>query len=61
MHDYVKHKEISDIKQRHASTVESFNKSNKNFFSNNYIVDIFMLYILNNLTNIDNLSHLPIL
>ena len=31
-----------DLKQRHASTVESVNNSNKNFFSNNYIVDIFM-------------------
>ena len=31
-----------DFKQRHASTVKSLNNSNKNFFSNNYIVDIFM-------------------
>ena len=42
MHNYAKHKEIFDSKQRHASTVESLNNSNKNFFSNNYIVDIFM-------------------
>ena len=42
MHDYIKHKEIFDLKQRHVSTVESLNNSNKNFFSNNYIVDIFM-------------------
>ena len=42
MHDYVKHKEIFDLKQRHLSTVESLNNSNKNFFSNNYIVDIFV-------------------
>ena len=42
MHDYIKHKEILDLKQRHASTAESLNNSNKNFFSNNYIVDIFM-------------------
>ena len=42
MHDYEKHKEIFDLKQRHVSTVESLNNSNKNFFSNNYIVDIFM-------------------
>ena len=42
MHDYIKHKEIFDLKQRHVSTVESLNNSNKNFFSNNYTVDIFM-------------------
>ena len=42
MHDYVKNKEIFDLKQRHVSTVESLNNSNKNFFSNNYIVDILM-------------------
>ena len=35
-------KEIFDFKQRHVSTVESLNNSNKNFFSNNYIVDVFM-------------------
>ena len=42
MCSYVKHKEIFYFKQRHVSTVESLNNSNKNFFSNNYIVDIFM-------------------
>ena len=42
MHNYVKNKEIFDFKQRHVSTVKSLNNSNKNFFSNNYIVDIFM-------------------
>ena len=42
MHNYAKHKEIFDFKQRHVSTVESLNNSNKNFFSNNYIVDIFV-------------------
>ena len=42
MHNYAKYKEIFDFKQRHVSTVESLNNSNKNFFSNNYIVDIFM-------------------
>ena len=43
MHHYAKHKEISDFKQRqHVSTVESLSNSNKNFFSNNYFVDIFM-------------------
>ena len=42
MHNYAKHKEIFDFKERHVSTVESLNNSNKNFFSNNYIVDIFV-------------------
>ena len=43
MHNYAKHKEIFDFKQRHVSTVESLNNSNKNFFSNNYIVNIFVI------------------
>ena len=42
MHDYAKNKEIFDLKERHVSAVEQLNNSNKNFFSNNYIVDIFM-------------------
>ena len=42
MCSYVKHKEIFDFELRHVSTVESLNNSNKHFFSNNYIVDIFM-------------------
>ena len=42
MHNYAKYKEIFDFKQRQESTAESLNNSNKNFFSNNYIVDIFM-------------------
>ena len=42
MHIYAKNKEIFDLKQRHVSTVESLNNSNKNFFFNNYIVDIFV-------------------
>ena len=42
MHDYANNKEIFNLKERHVSTVESFNDSNKNLFSNNYIVDIFM-------------------
>ena len=41
MHDYVNNKEIFDLKERHVSTVESLNNSNKNFFSSNYIVNIF--------------------
>ena len=40
--DYAKNNEIFDLKQRHVSTVELLNNSNKNFFSNNYIVDIFL-------------------
>ena len=42
LHNYAKHKEIFNFKQRHVSTVEYLNNFNKNFFSNNYIVDIFM-------------------
>ena len=42
MQDYMKHKEIFDLKERHVSTVKSLNNSNKNFFSNNYIIDIFV-------------------
>ena len=42
MHNYARHKEIFDFTQRHVSTVESLNNSNNNFFSNNYIVDIFV-------------------
>ena len=41
MHSYAKYKENFDFKQRYVSTAESLNNSNKNFFSNNYIVDIF--------------------
>ena len=40
--DYTKNKEIFDLKERHVSTIKSLNHTNKNFFSNNYIVDIFM-------------------
>ena len=42
MHNYANNKESFDLKERHVSTVESLNNSNKNFFSNNYIVGIFM-------------------
>ena len=38
--DYAKSKEIFDLKERHVSRI--FNYSSKNFFSNNYIMDIFM-------------------
>ena len=40
--DYANNKEIFDPKQRHVCTVESLNNSNKNFFSDNYVVGIFM-------------------
>ena len=40
MQDYAKNKEIFDLKERHVS--RTLNYSRKNFFSNNYIVDIFM-------------------
>ena len=40
MHDYANNKEIFDLKERHVSTVESLSNPNKNFSSNNSIVDI---------------------
>ena len=42
VHDYVKSKEIFDLEERHVTTIKPLNHSNKNFFSNNYIVDIFV-------------------
>ena len=42
MHDYANSKEIFDLQEGHVSAVEQLNNSNKNFFSNNYIVDIFI-------------------
>ena len=42
MHNYAKHKKIFNFEQRHVSTSESLNNSNKSFFSNNYIEDIFV-------------------
>ena len=42
MHDYAKNRKIFDLKERHVSAVEQLNTFNKNCFSNNYIVDIFM-------------------
>ena len=42
MQEYTKNKEIFDLEERHVSTIKSLNHSNKNFFSNNYIVDIFV-------------------
>ena len=42
IHNYANNKDIFDLKERCVSTVESLNNSNKNFFSNNYIVDIFV-------------------
>ena len=40
--DYTKNKEFFDLEERHVSTIKLLNHSNKNFFSNNYIIDIFM-------------------
>ena len=41
--DYVKSKDIFYLKERHVTTIKSLKHSNKKFFSNNYMVDIFML------------------
>ena len=40
IYSYVKQKEIFDLQERHESTI--LNNTNKTFFSNNYIVDIFV-------------------
>ena len=40
--DYAKSKEIFDLEERRVTTIKPLNHSNKNFFSNNYVVDIFM-------------------
>ena len=42
MHNYTNSKEIFDQNERHACTIEPLNNCNKKFFSNNYIVDIFV-------------------
>ena len=42
IHDYACNKEIFDLQERHVYMVEPLNNSNKNFFSNNYTVDIFV-------------------
>ena len=60
MRTYVKHNEIFDFKQRHVSTAESLHNSNKNFFFNNLYCRYFRVQFLNNLTNINYFSHLPI-
>ena len=63
MQDYAKNKEIFDLKQRHVYTDESLNNSKKNFFSNNYIVDIFMFtssiisLVSTTLVNMNTLEH----
>ena len=38
--EYTKNKEIFDLEERHVS--RTLNYSSKDFFSNNYIIDIFM-------------------
>ena len=42
MQDYTKNKDFFYLKERHVSTIKSLNHCNKNFFSNNYIADIFL-------------------
>ena len=40
IHSYIKQKEIFDLQERHESPI--LNNTNKNFFSGNYIMDIFV-------------------
>ena len=42
MHHYSKRKEIFDLQERHDS-IDSILNTNKSFFSNNHILDIFIL------------------
>ena len=53
MNSCTKRKEIFDLQERHDST---FN-TNKNFFSNNHILDIFVFIFFYNLININNLDY----
>ena len=39
INSYIKHKEIFDLQERHETTILN---TNKNFFSDNYIMDIFV-------------------
>ena len=41
IHSYTNYKEVFDLEERHDSTELELN-TNKNFFSDNYIVDIFL-------------------
>ena len=41
INSYTNHKEISDLQERHDNMEVKLN-TNKNFFSDNYIVDIFL-------------------
>ena len=49
---YIKRKEIFDLHERHEST----SNTNKNFFSNNHIVDIFVCFLYN-FIDINNLDY----
>ena len=54
IYNYTVRKEIFDLQERHETTVLN---SCKNFFSNNYIMDI-CVYLLNNVANINNLNYI---
>ena len=40
IHQYISRKEIFDLNERHDTTTDL--TTNKNFFSNNYILDVFL-------------------
>ena len=48
-----KQKEIFDLQERHETTILN---TNKNFFSDNYFMDIFCIYFCNNLIIDNNLN-----
>ena len=58
LNNYIRRKEIFNLQERHENAILN---TSKNFFSNNHIVDIFMFYFLNNLTNINNLDYIFIM
>ena len=53
---YAKNKEIFYLEERHTSKILN---SNKNFFSNNYIVDIFIICIFRDFTNVNIPNYIP--
>ena len=53
---YAHSKEIFDLKERHVSKILN---SSKNFFANNYIMDIFHVCIFCNFTTVNICNYMP--
>ena len=43
IHQYNQKKEIFDLNERHDESIVTYLSANKKFFSNNYIIDVFLL------------------